>query len=129
MFLCCLLLIICTRNTKNEKVKKIREYGYKTLIWNGVLSFINESFLLTALRCFANFSDLKWSYSGERFETIICFAVAICILLLYPALSLRFFRKNKDGLNNQALKERYGILYENLNHKQKGATLYEPLFT
>jgi hypothetical protein len=120
---------LCTKNLKNEKIKKIREYAYSNFIWNGVLSFINESFLLTAVSCFANFTDLKWGNPGEKFASIICIAVAFFMLMLYPACSLRFFIKNKKSLNYKALKDRFGILYENLDHKKGGATLYEPFFS
>ena len=38
-------------------------------------------------------------------------------------------RKNKDKLDDKALKDKYGILYENLNYKKGGPTLLEPLFS
>lgn len=99
MIMTILLFILLTSNVNNEKIKKIREYACSKMIWNGVLSFINESFLLTAVSCFSNFTDLKWGNNGERFATLLCFVVAFFTLLLYPACGLLFFRKNKDSLN------------------------------
>ena len=99
------------------------------MVWTGVLCFLNESFLLTSVSCMANFTDLKWSHFGERLNSLISIFAAIFALILYPLLYLRFMRKHKDKLDDKALKDKYGILYENLKYKKGGPTLLEPFFS
>ena len=77
----------------------------------------------------ANFTDLKWSHFGERLNSLISIFAAIFALILYPLLYLRFMRKHKDKLDDKALKDKYGILYENLKYKKGGPTLLEPFFS
>jgi hypothetical protein len=64
----------------------------------------------------ANFTDLKWGHSGERFNSVISIFAAFFALILYPIFSLRFIRKNKFKLDEKALKDKFGVLYENLKY-------------
>ena len=92
-------------------------------MWNSVLCFFNETFLLTSVSCMSNFIDLKWGHFGERFNSLISIFAAFFALFLYPLLYLRFMRKNKDNFDEKTLKDKYGILYENLKYK-KGANTF-----
>ena len=129
LFICLsLLFILCAQNSENKYVKTLREYFHRNMVWNSVLCFFNETFLLTSVSCMSNFIDLKWGHFGERFNSLISIFAAFFALFLYPLLYLRFMRKNKDNFDEKLLKDKYGILYENLKYKKGGPTILEPFF-
>ena len=99
-------------------------------MWNAVLTFINESYIIIALSCFMQYKFLSFNSAGKAFSSVLALVLGV-IILVSPFANLAILIRNKDKLKNSHFKSKYGSLYETLNYRRNptAGVLSEPCFS
>ena len=85
-------------------------------MWNGLISFVDESFLLMSISFFASFTQFTFNNYGSIVSVnFSCFAALT--MISYPIWITVFLCKKKKKLSKKKFTEKYESAYENLNHK------------
>ena len=111
-----LLLVAATKCFSCELIKKLRLKAKDEMMWNFVLTFINEAYIILALSCFMQFKHLQFKEPGLAFNSMLALIFG-AIIVFTPFNNLRLLLKNKDQLDNEKFDKKYGSLYRTLNYK------------
>lgn len=118
-----------TRKIQNPRLLRIRHYLTDGLIWNTILSFMMESYLLVVVSTVTNFRIFKFTSAGASFSLIFSMLGSV-MLIVFPIFVLCFLQKKSKLLHLASYRQKYGTLYEILSLKKEGnKTLLEPFFT
>jgi hypothetical protein len=105
-----LIFYLCTKNVKNQKLKRFRDYFTNGLIWNKILSFVKETFLLLAISSVTNLRLFKFTSTGTSLSLILAILGSMTIISL-PIFVLYFLQKNSKQLHLKSYREKFGVLY------------------
>jgi len=87
-----LIFYKCTKKVENQYFRRVREYLTNGLIWNTVLSFLMESYLLLAISSITNLRIFKIASAGTGLSLI--FAILGSLPLIgFPIFVLCFLKK------------------------------------
>lgn len=86
-------------------------------MWNFVVTFLNEGYIVIALSCFMQYRYLSFSTSGKAFSSVFAL-ISGPILLISPLINLFIVLKNRHRLKEASFKDKYGSIYEKLNIKR-----------
>jgi len=119
LFILASLLFIAATSclVSNRYVQIVRTKAKKFIMWNFVLGFLNEAYIMFALSCFMQIKHLHFKTHGEAFNSLLAF-IAAAILVFTPFNNLRLLLKHKDRLDNKAFFEKYSEVYDTLNYKK-----------
>jgi hypothetical protein len=124
-----LLFYACTYGVSNPKFKRCRATVTRGLIWNTVLSFVIESYMLLSISSVANLTALKFVDLGTAVSSNMSIAVLL-LLIGFPLFTLSFLIRNKKKLNSEKYRSKYGVLYETLNvRRSTNWTMCEPVLS
>ena len=124
-----LVFFYFSNNWKNQRLLRIRDFFTNGLIWNTVLSFLTESYMLIVISTIINLRNFKFTSPGTGFSLILAM-LSVILIIGFPIFVLSFLLKNNRKLNWKNYRDKFGTLYECLNHKREGKkTLLEPFFT
>lgn len=123
----CLIFISCEKHIKNERLSRFRKNLEKDLIWNSLLSFVNESLIVCAVACFLQYSNFKFKKIGESISEVSSIIYGLIIITTMVA-SLYTMLKHRDKLTTSSVKDKYGVLYSDLKIKRNRSVgiLLEP---
>lgn len=105
-----LIFYLCTKNVKNQKLKRFRDYFTNGLIWNKILSFVKETFLLLTISSVTNLRLFKFTSPGTSLSLILAILGSMTIISL-PIFVLYFLQKNSKQLHLISYREKFGVLY------------------
>ena len=105
-----LIFYLCTKNVKNQKLKLFRDDFTNGLIWNKILSFVKETFLLLAISSVTNLRLFKFTSQGTSLSLILAILGSMTIISL-PIFVLYFLQKNSKQLHLISYREKFGVLY------------------
>lgn len=88
-----LFFYVVTMCVKNEKFNRFRNWLTKGLLWNSIISFIVESYMLISISSVTNFKKLEFKSVGTYVSSNLAM-IGFVILVGYPLWSL-FFMKTK----------------------------------
>lgn len=118
-----------SKNWQNQRLLRVRDFFTDGLIWNTILSFLSESYLLVVISTITNLRIFKFTSAGTGFSLILAI-LAVISTIGFPIFVLCFLLKNSRKLNWKNYRDKFGTLYECLNLKREGKkTLLEPFFT
>lgn len=124
-----LIFYACTWMFTNKKFMHYRGILVDGLIWNKVISFINEGYMLLSISCVTNFLVFRFDSLGTIVSSNIT-VIAVFVLVGFPIYSYTFLLKNRAKLHTKKFKEKYEALYEGLNYKRGHyLVLAEPAFS
>jgi len=92
-FVLMLFFYVVTMCVKNEKFNRFRNWLTKGLLWNSIISFIVESYMLISISSVTNFKKLEFKSVGTYVSSNLAM-IGFVILVGYPLWSL-FFMKTK----------------------------------
>ena len=124
-----LIFIALTKKCQHVKlINYVRSKFVSFLLWNPVISFCNESYLIYAISSLINFKTRSLRNPGEYCSYIFaCFGVLL--IVIYPIFVLVFLQIKFKRLASEEHKKKYGELYEYLRFKESKHKLYEPVYT
>ena len=98
-----LLFYAGTMCVKNEKFNRVRNWLTKDLLWNSILSFIIESYMIVCISSITNFKKFEFTSFGTVFSSNLTM-IFFMILIAYPLWSLIFMRNNAHLLQTPSMK-------------------------
>jgi len=124
-----LIFYAATLSVKNERFLRLRTFLTKGLIWNTIISFLTETYILIAISSITNFHIFKFTSLGNVLSLNFAM-VGTMVLIGFPIFVLVFLQRKGNKLHLPKYRERYGKLYEELNYKREGKkALLEPFFS
>jgi len=108
------LLLLCP-----ARCVKCRAFGQnqvKKSFCNRILGFLDGSLFIILISAFINISEPDVKHNSSYY--ISCVAIGICFVYLLGLPLLLLSIRNR--LNEGQWKERFGYIYEELNHKSRG---------
>jgi len=112
-----LLFIAITKRLSNKYIVKLRGKAKNSIMWNSVLTLINESYIIIALSCLMQYKFLSFKSAGKAFSSLLSFVLG-AIILISPFINLAILIKNKHKLKNKDFKSKYDSLYESFNYRR-----------
>jgi hypothetical protein len=123
-----LLFYCCTSGIKNNKFRKYRGMITKGLVWNSVLSFLTESYMLLSISSVVNFTALHFEDLGTAVSSNMT-VLTMLMLIGFPIFSFVFMILKRKKLVLPKTIERFGVLYENLKTRRINKwIMFEPTF-
>jgi len=122
--------------SKSAKVHEYRGMVKERLFWNGILSFLNETYIILCVSFMLNLQVL-WdpetpkSHGGTIFSLIIGITIGI-VLIALPIFIAIYFPMNKDKILecDYEFKQKFGTVFEELNVKRHGSAVFAlPVYT
>jgi hypothetical protein len=92
-----LVFYYLTRKIQNLRLLRIRHYLTDGLIWNTILSFMIESYLLVVVSTVTNFRIFKFTSAGASFSLIFSMLGSV-MLIVFPIFVLCFLQKKSKLL-------------------------------
>lgn len=94
-----IVLMICPQY-KVVWLKRIQEKLRGYVVWNGLLSFLNETLIIFALACFMQYKYYSFETFGKGFTSFfsLVFGVIVCISLL---MNIIIMLKYKNSFQDQ----------------------------
>jgi len=123
----CLIFISCEKHIKNERLSRFRKNLEKDLIWNSLLSFVNESLIVCAVACFLQYKNCRFKKIGESISEVSSIVYGIIIITTMVA-SLYTMLKHRHKLTTSSIQDKFGVLYSDLKIKRNRSVgiLLEP---
>jgi len=122
-----LIFYAATLCLTNPKIVKCRNKMMNGLVWNQVICFITESFMVMAVCTVTNLSQSFIFTSFGTFLNSNLTMIGVIIILGFPLFALMFLLKYHSRLSEKLFKDKYGELYKSIRTKQEGkAVLFEP---
>jgi len=112
-----LLLLAVTSCSQSMTVHKYRTMVKEKLFWNGVLSFIDTTYITGCVSFALNLAVLYDESTPDRhFGTVFCFLVALAsgiILFCMPIFVRVYFSRNLDKINecDFEFKQKFGVTF------------------
>lgn len=88
---------------KNEKFNRVRNWLTKDLLWNSIISFIIESYMIVCISSITNFKKFEFNSLGTVVSSNLAM-IGLIILIIYPLWSLVFMRKKAHLLQTPSMK-------------------------
>ena len=102
----------------------------KTMLWEPVLRFFNESYLILSISVFINLAFFDFDMTkGETFSYILALVLLLGVVIGYPLFNLLFPLLNYEKLKYDNMRERFGSIYLVFNYKQGKIKLMEPFYS
>ena len=77
--------MLFSRNIENQYIVKLRKKAEEFMIWNALLQYGNESYLIYSISCATQLYSIKWRESGPGFSSFMAFlALVYLIAMLFP---------------------------------------------
>jgi hypothetical protein len=108
----------------------MRNYLTNGLIWNSILSFLTESYMLMAISTITNLRDCRYNSFGTFLSSNLAF-IGLIVLIGLPIFVLFFLLKKSKQLRLRRYKNKFGTLYAELNYNyiwKDKVVLLEPFF-
>jgi hypothetical protein len=83
----------------------------KGLIWNTILSFLTESYVLLAISSITNLLHFKFTSIGTSISLILAM-LAVLVVVCFPFFVLFLLLKNSNKLKSAQYRNKFGTLYE-----------------
>lgn len=84
-----LILHAATKRIKNQRFIRMRNYLTNGLIWNSILSFLTESYMLMAISTITNLRNFKFTSFGAGLSAILAL-IGSFVLIGLPIFVLCF---------------------------------------
>ena len=117
--------MLFSRNIENQYIVKLRKKAEEFMIWNALLQYGNESYLIYSISCATQLYSIKWRESGPGFSSFMAF-LALVYLIAMPFINIFLLRRFKDRLRSEEIQNKYGAIYDSLKIENGNAVLYEP---
>jgi magnesium-transporting ATPase (P-type) len=130
MIICVLVFLlifhVTTSGVKNEKFVRFRAIVTKGLIWNNLLTFFTESYMLMSISTVTNYTEFYFNSLGTIVSSNLCMLGTV-IIFGFPLWLLIFLNAKKDKLHLKKYRDKYGEVYEHLAYRREGPkALLEP---
>ena len=79
--------MLFSRNIENQYIVKLRKKAEEFMIWNALLQYGNESYLIYSISCATQLYSLKWHESGQGFSSFMAF-LALVYLIAMPFINI-----------------------------------------
>jgi hypothetical protein len=124
-----LLFYACTSGKGTSRFVRCRNQVTKGLVWNSVLSFVSESYMLLSISSVVNTTKFQFEDLGTALSSNFT-AVVLILLVVFPVFTLLFMYMKRRKLNKETFKSKYGAIYESLKTtRNKTSSFYEPLIS
>ena len=84
------------------------------LLWRWPIRFLRDSFSVIAICCIVNIAYNSWGTTESIVNSSFA-AAMLAFLVLYPALMQWFLYRNRDNLEMEEFRSRYGSAYRDLS--------------
>ena len=127
-----LLYLAATRNTNHPTLRWLREKLHPLMIWNAVLSFIDNTLIILAVSCLMQFKYFDFSGFNEGMSTIWSLFFGTVILVtagVNMAVMLKLELQFK--LFGFSAQQRFVAVYGDLRYKRSDSRglLFQPFWS
>ena len=125
-----LIIILSVLQILTRRFEKVQAFVIKIkrkLMWSSVLRSLMQGYFAMSLLHLTKFSKHPTEFSLESSQSFLTFLV----VLVFPVLITRYFKRNKDSLQDKIFKESYGSVYQNirvLKLSNKGNINWIPIY-
>ena len=115
--------------TKISGLSEAADKLYKSVCWNGVLGYFFEMYLVLTMCGLMNLYYIRFDSTANVLNLLLT-VIFLSVSVLLPIFYGYFYFKNLEAFiaGNKKIKEKYGVLVEELNYFRKGkAALVYPL--